>query len=516
MAAPAPPKQHGVKGVYYGGEWLDLEDCHGKFVPEKCSGCDFQEACPRSRSRNVTQPAAGADGPEIIYDICVIGAGCIGAAVSRELSKYKASILWIEAADDVSQGATKGNSGIVHAGFDDKPGSVRAQHCWPGNQMFAELDKELRFGYQKNGSLVLALNDTEVQELNVLMERGRINGVKNLRIVKQPELREMEPHANPKAIAALYAPEAGNVIPYEFAIALAENAVDNGVELRIRSIVTKIDYANETFTLSMDHWEPHEYINAMRDMNQLYQFACLLLAFMISGFYAALRIGGTRNPGILLPLSVLALLGVARWIGKSAEEAPSKNTPLEEIVKQAKQAKGKGGERVEVSEMLIGGSGSLKQGKVIHQSKVQCKYVINCAGGAADQIAKLIGDESFKIMPRLGDYLLLNRNQVTNHLKLKPIESLTKHVETGTTSKAYYFSLSGSCSWERRFSADDVVGQSDPWANCERCLQGRSKRHVPSCRPGVYSIEMQEPCQLFRSKRNISCILRGASQERSR
>jgi hypothetical protein len=67
----------------------------------------------------------------------------------------------LEAADDVTQGATKGNSGIVHAGFDDVPGSVRAAMCWKGNQMFPALDRELHFGYQLNGSLVLATTDEE-------------------------------------------------------------------------------------------------------------------------------------------------------------------------------------------------------------------------------------------------------------------------------------------------------------------------------------------------------------------
>lgn len=140
-------RQHGVKGVYYGGEWLDLEDCAGKFVPNSCSGCDFQEACPRSRTRSMSHKEV-VDNRFPLYDVCIIGAGCIGAAIARELSKFNVSILWLEAADDVSQGATKGNSGIVHAGYDDKPATNRSKHCWPGNQMFSQLDKELRFGYQ--------------------------------------------------------------------------------------------------------------------------------------------------------------------------------------------------------------------------------------------------------------------------------------------------------------------------------------------------------------------------------
>ena len=215
-----PPKgaQHGKYGVFYGGDWVDIEDCDQLFtassIEHKCSGCVAHQPslagpCPRSRSRNVVR--TNADGT---YDVLIIGAGCIGAAIARELSKTQLKVLWVEAADDVSQGATKGNSGIVHAGYDDKPNTNRAKYCWKGNQMFAQLDKELRFGYQRNGSLVVAMNDKDREHLRELLERGETNGVKNLRIVDQKELRKMEPHINPKAIAALYSPDAGNVIPY--------------------------------------------------------------------------------------------------------------------------------------------------------------------------------------------------------------------------------------------------------------------------------------------------------------
>lgn len=67
--------------------------------------------------------------------------------------------------------------------------------------------------------------------------------------------------------------------------------------------------------------------------------------------------------------------------------------------------------------MLVGGSGAsaIVDGEVVDKEVVRAKYVINCAGGASDQIARMIGDDSFTIKPRLGDYLLLNRNQVSNH-----------------------------------------------------------------------------------------------------
>lgn len=105
------PRQHGVKGVYYGGDWVDIEDCDGTFHPDpsKCSGCPNNspsKPCPRSKTRH----DASKDGKGKEYDIVVVGAGCIGGAIARELSKYKLSVLVLEAADDVSQGATKGNS----------------------------------------------------------------------------------------------------------------------------------------------------------------------------------------------------------------------------------------------------------------------------------------------------------------------------------------------------------------------------------------------------------------------
>ena len=232
-------RQHGVKGAYVGGDWVEIEDCATEFnikgashETNKCGGdCSV---CPRSRSRNV---AAKQDGT---YDVIIVGAGCIGSSIARELSKYQLSVLILEAADDVTQGATKGNSGIVHAGFDDKPGTKRAQFCWPGNQMFADLDRDLHFGYQKNGSLVLAKNEADMNHLAELKKRGETNGVKRLRIIGKDELFKMEPHVHPDCIGALWSPDAGNLIPYEYAIAMAENAVDNGVELRIRRMVTGI------------------------------------------------------------------------------------------------------------------------------------------------------------------------------------------------------------------------------------------------------------------------------------
>ena len=94
------------------------------------------------------------------------------------------------------------------------------------------LQEELHFGYQLTGSLVCARGAEEEEHLEELLARGATNGVANLRIVRGAELKEMEPNISPEITAALHSPDAGTLIPYEYTIALAENAVDNGVEVR--------------------------------------------------------------------------------------------------------------------------------------------------------------------------------------------------------------------------------------------------------------------------------------------
>ncbi|CAB9524627.1 L-2-hydroxyglutarate dehydrogenase, mitochondrial [Seminavis robusta] len=419
-------KQHGVKGVYYGGSWLDIEDCDKTFSnpTENCSTCNHKTTCPRSRSRN-----ASLDKTDYLYDICIVGAGCIGAAVARELSKYQVSVLWVEAADDVSQGATKGNSGIVHAGYDDKPGSNHAKFCWPGNQMFPALDKELRFGYQLNGSLVLAYSEEDKKHLEELKQRGETNGVQNLRIIDQKELREREPYVNPEAIAALYSPDAGNVIPYEFTIALAENAVDNGVELRIRRQVNAIEKTNDNcLKITLDHWEPKEYVDTTTQQSNtnaklILIFIFLAIAvqkmsthpFFYSGLIDDVNMLWTDTKtyyciftGIVLPVIVL----LAPLPGGGASAVKNVIQTANAILNQTMGAAGSG-TNVATDSMLVGGSGSknIMGGVSVGQEIITAKYVINCAGGFSDEIAKMVGDESFQIKPRLGDYLLLNRNQ---------------------------------------------------------------------------------------------------------
>ena len=173
-----------------------------------------------------------------MYDVIIIGAGVSGAATARELSRYKVKACVIEKEEDVCCGTSKANSAIVHAGYDAAAGSLMAKLNVRGNQMMEQLAKDLDFPFKKNGSLVVCLHEEDMPNLQALYDRGVANGVKDLRILNQEELRAMEPNISDDAYAALYAPTAGIVCPFNLNIAMAENACVNGVEFKFDTEVT--------------------------------------------------------------------------------------------------------------------------------------------------------------------------------------------------------------------------------------------------------------------------------------
>ena len=165
-----------------------------------------------------------------MYDVIIIGAGVTGCSVARSLAKYRLRVAVLEKESDVCEGTSKANSGIVHAGFDAEPGSLKARLNVAGNERMEELAKELDFSFRRNGSLVLCFQEENRAELQKLYENGVKNGVKGLRMIDGTEARELEPALSEHVVAALYAPTGGIVCPFGLTIALAENAFVNGVE----------------------------------------------------------------------------------------------------------------------------------------------------------------------------------------------------------------------------------------------------------------------------------------------
>ena len=175
-----------------------------------------------------------------MYDVLIIGAGVVGCAIARALSKYNLKTCVIEKQGDVAEGTTKANSAIVHAGFDAKTDSLKARLNAKGNAMFDKLSEELEFPFKRIGAFVLCFDEKDLYKLQELKTQGEINDVPNLKILNRDELRKLEPSISDNAVAALHAPSSGIVCPYEMTIALAENAYANGVEFKLETKVLNI------------------------------------------------------------------------------------------------------------------------------------------------------------------------------------------------------------------------------------------------------------------------------------
>lgn len=173
---------------------------------------------------------------KLTVDVAIIGGGIIGTATARELSKYQLKVVVIEKEAEVGWGTTKANSGIVHAGFHEEPGTLKAKYCFPGNQMFPQLCDELDVCFEQNGILMVARNEEEWETVQKYYERGKERGVP-LELLSGEEARALEPELSGDIVGALYAPEGGSVMPFELAAALMENAIYNGVELLTNSPV---------------------------------------------------------------------------------------------------------------------------------------------------------------------------------------------------------------------------------------------------------------------------------------
>lgn len=173
-------------------------------------------------------------------DVVIIGGGVVGCCIARELSRYKLRVTLVEKENDVAEGTSKANSAIIHAGFDATPGTLKAKLNVLGSRMYPQLCEELEVPFKQNGSLVVAVGEEESKNLDLLFKKGLQNGVKDLSIIGKDKLLEMEPNLSSNVTAALYAPTAGIVCPYEFTIAMAENASINGVNFIFNAAVEDI------------------------------------------------------------------------------------------------------------------------------------------------------------------------------------------------------------------------------------------------------------------------------------
>lgn len=186
----------------------------------------------------------------IQVDAAVIGGGVLGCFAARNLRRWNISAVLIEQAEDVCTGITRANSAIVYAGYDNKPGSLKAEMTVRGNAEFDRLCRELEVPFIRCGSLLVTYDEASLPRLRGKWEQGVKNGVPGLKLLTGPEAQAMEPMLKPGVKGALYAPTTGTVNPWQLGLAAFENAVKNGVVPMLNTAVAGIEKTEHGYLLN--------------------------------------------------------------------------------------------------------------------------------------------------------------------------------------------------------------------------------------------------------------------------
>ncbi len=171
------------------------------------------------------------------YDIAVIGAGVVGAAIARELSRLDVSVLWIEAGADVGAGTSKANTAILHTGFDAPIGSTEARLVAAGYHRLLAHCHDAGIAVEVTGALLIAWTLEQLDAFPGIVAKAEANGYHDIRRVDVAELYRREPSLGPGALGALEVPGEGIVDPWSVPLSFAYEAVANGVDLRLESPV---------------------------------------------------------------------------------------------------------------------------------------------------------------------------------------------------------------------------------------------------------------------------------------
>lgn len=180
-------------------------------------------------------------------EVLIIGGGVIGASIAHQLAKYNLDIILVEKASDVCMGTSKANSAMIHSGFNIDGGTLKGKLALAANKVVKQLCEDLDVDLVKPlGSITVGFEESDLEKMKKTMENGIKNGIQGMKLLDQKELHEMEPHLNPEAKYGLFEPETGIINPFEYTVALAENAVINGAKVMLDTEVLDIMIENKT------------------------------------------------------------------------------------------------------------------------------------------------------------------------------------------------------------------------------------------------------------------------------
>lgn len=177
-------------------------------------------------------------------DVVIIGGGIVGLATALQLKQQRSSlsVVLIEKEPTVARHQTGHNSGVIHSGLYYKPGSLKATNCIRGYQMLLDFCNTEGVSYDLCGKIVVATKADELPQLDILFERGQLNGLNNIRKVAAGEMREIEPHV--AGIAGIFVPYTGIIDYKQVCEKFAQKFQTLGGEVRLGERVEQVTPGN--------------------------------------------------------------------------------------------------------------------------------------------------------------------------------------------------------------------------------------------------------------------------------
>src|SRR5688572_3150980 len=183
------------------------------------------------------------------FDVAIIGAGAVGSAIARELSRYQLKIALIESNPDVGMGTSKASTAIWHTGYDAKPDSLESKLLKRSYKLMDSYLVEANIAHERIGGLLIAWNQEQFETLPQLLKQAYDNGDTDVKIISAEEIYQREPNINKGALGGLYVPGEGILCTFSVPLAFAYQAVENGVELFLNHQVQEIKQENEIWIL---------------------------------------------------------------------------------------------------------------------------------------------------------------------------------------------------------------------------------------------------------------------------
>jgi glycerol-3-phosphate dehydrogenase len=184
------------------------------------------------------------------YDVAIIGAGVVGCAIFRRLCLGGARTLLIEKGADILSGASKGNSAMLHTGFDATPESTELACIRAGHAEYVAIHEQLNLPLLETGGLLVAWSEAERERLPAIVEQAHRNGVTDVRLVDADEVRRREPHLAAGAFGGVVIPGEHIIDPWSAPLAYALQGLAHGGAVRRNTEVKGGDFAGGRWRLA--------------------------------------------------------------------------------------------------------------------------------------------------------------------------------------------------------------------------------------------------------------------------